>query len=665
VKPSEQNIHMRYFEEGAYERAQDIPDDATITDLIKQCAYMDRYNKYPALIYNVYGMKVTVSRQEFNEKIDTYAKALDAIGVKEGECVSLHGPFIPEMGYIVLALIQLGAWANILQLATPEEESERLTKDCKVGVVFDGMGLYHEARNVIEQGHFEKVLVISPSDSFGSGLRGKLMNVYLNSWAKKLDAVIPHDDKYLRLKDIEKLAEGYETAPRAEPDINRIALGTGSSRSTGAAKCSMVTNRAIISNILQIRNAVTTVNPDIVDTRDSEFSGYAYGQRFLSHLPFLSTSLSILFFLPLLYGMTIVCDPMAALTTENFYRSIFKTRPAQIISTGPESRSFFKMLRDSRDNRPLDFLVRYIIGGDGITNEDYYEFLDVLGRHGVQNPQDALSVGWGLSECFAALTSKLSEVEIPKDEKVRLVTSVGIPFPATRIAIFDDDGKELDYGERGEIWVNADVTPTVMTGYYMDDELTKKVLVKDENGTTWLHTGDIGELGSDGQLYYYCRKIDFLEKVNGKSVYTVDIANDVIHSDETIAAAHDNRSCKLTYDPDVRYCYVSKFPSADGTYLTSAHIVLRDKDADLNRVLTRINDKLSAYFPDNLIPAGYRVYEDFLPEAVKKIDRKLMDSYLDGYVRPSGTGCVPIAFAEDDNGLFAVEDNEIAEKIML
>lgn len=665
MKPSEQNIHMRYFEEDAFELAQDIPDDVTITDWIKERAYLDRFKDHPALIFDIYGMKVTVSREEFNEKIDTYAKAFDAIGVKEGECVSLYGPFIPEMGYIVLALIQLGAWANILQLATPEEDSERMTRNCKVGVIFDGMGLYNYARNVIDNDRYEKIVVVSPADSFGP-VRRKMINVYLEGWAKKLDAVIPHNDKYLRLDDILRLAKGYTTAPKAKSDINRIALATGSSGSTGAAKASMVTNKAIISNILQTRYAVTTVDPDVTNTIGCEFMGYSFGQRFLSHLPFLSTSLSILFFLPLTYGMTIVCDPTAALTTENFYNAIFKTRPAQIISTGPESRGFFKMLRESHEKRPLDFLVRFIIGGDGITNEDYYEFLDILGKHGVKDPQDALSVGWGLSECFAALTSKLSEVEIPKDEKTRLVTSVGIPFPATRLSIFDDDGNELDYGERGEIWVNADITPTVMTGYYMDDELTRQVLIKDENGVTWLHTGDIGELGSDGQLYYYCRKIDFLEKVDGKDIYTVDIANDVIHSDETIAAAHDNRSGTLSYDEDVRYCYVSKYPSTNGTYITSAHIVLRDNNADLNRVLTRIDDKLRRYFPSNLVPAGYRVYEEFLPEAVKKIDRKLLDSYLDGYVRPSDDGLVPVTYLEAPDGAFTVEEaGKVAEKIVL
>jgi len=664
-KPSEQNIHMRYFEEGAYERAQDIPQGTTITDLIKQCALDERYNKHPALIYHVYRFSVTVSREKFNEKIDLYAKALDALGVEEGECVAVYGPFVPEMGYVVLALVQLGAWANILQVMSPVEDSKRLTEDCRFAVVFDGMGLWHYAREVFDEDHFQKVVVISPSDSFAPPMRN-VMNVYLNWWAKKLDAVIPPTDKYLRLKDIMRLARPYETAPSVPYDVNRVALGTGSSGSTGAAKCSVVTNKAIISNVLQIRNAVTTIDREEVDSDDLEFSGYQYGQRFLSHLPFLSTSLSILFFLPLMYGMTVVCDPMAALTPKNFADSIFTFRPSQVLSTGSESRGLFKLLEDSHDKRSLDFVVRYIIGGDAITNEDYYEFLDLLGKYGVQDPQNMLSVGWGLSECFGALTSKLAEVEIPKDEKTRLVTSVGIPFPATKIAIFDEDGNELDYGQRGEIWVNADETPTVMAGYYKDDELNKEAFITDKNGTRWFHTRDIGELGSDGQLYYYCRTNDFLGKLDGDNVYTVDIANDVIHSAETITAAHENRSCALSYDPDIRYCFVSKFPVAQDRFITAAHIVLRDKNADLNHVLTRINDKLSAYFPSSWIPAGYRVYEDFLPEWVKKTDRKLLNSYVNDFVRPSDDGCVSVAFVQDDDGFFTlVEDSAMTEKAVL
>ena len=660
MKPSEEQIYMHYFEEGSYERAQDISEDKTITDLIKACAYDEKYTVSPALLYHIFGFKVTVSRAEVNAKIDMYAKALDAMGVKEGECVVMYGPYVPEMGYVLLALIQLGAWANILQIFSPIEDSERLTQDCRVAVICDGMGLYHYAKEVFDKPRFEKILVISPADAFPTILRGPL-NFFMYLRAKKLDAVIPHGPKFVRLKDVKRLAKPYKTAPKAPSDVNRIALGTGSSGSTGAAKCSVVSSKSIISNIQQIKCTITAADPDKVETVGVVYNGYEYGQRFLNHLPFLSTSLSILFFLPLRYGLTIICDPLAALSPKWFANSIFTYKPQQIISTGSESRGFFKYLDENQDKRSLDFVVRYIIGGDAITNEDYYEFLSLLGKYGVKDPATMLSSGWGLSECFGALTSQLGQAPIPADEKVRLVTSVGIPFPATTIGVFDDDGNELDYGERGEIWVNVDRTPTVMKGYYKDDELNKEVFVKDEKGTTWLRTADIGEFGSDGQLYYYARKNDFLVKTHdGRDVYTEDIANYALHSDETIAAAHNNKTGTLTYNPDIRYCYVSKYPTADG-YITTAHIVLRDKNADLNAVLTRLNEKLSRYFPSYLIPVGYRTYDEFLPEAVKKIDRKLLNSYLDGYVCPSDHGLIPVTLVKDEDGVYSEERAE--EKI--
>jgi long-chain acyl-CoA synthetase len=658
LKPSEQNIHLQYYEKEARERSQVIADDITITDLIKETA-CGVYSELPALIYHLNNMVTTVPRSKFIENIDTYAKALDSLGVKEGECVPLYGPFVPEMGYIILALIQIGAWANILMLNTSKEDMEKQTSESKVAVVFDGIGLYNNIRDTVEHERFEKVLVVSPSDSFGF-LQRNITDIYSNHIAKKLQAIIPNTKKYIRHDGVLRLAREYSVAPKAASITNRIAVGTGTSGTTGGAKCAVVTNEALISNIMQTKFAVAT--HDIYTTSIIQdgfsYSGYRAGQRFLSQWPFISTSLSSLFLLPLVNGMTLICDPMAAAKTENYYSSIFKFCPNQVISTGPETRRFFRLLKKSNEKRPLDFLIRYIIGGEGITNEDYYEYLDLLHKHGVKEPENVLSLGYGLSECFAAVTSKLSGMQIPKDEKIRLVPSVGIPFPATSIGVFDSHGNELDYGKRGEIRVNADISKTVMDKYYLCEELTDKVLVKDKNGVTWFHTNDIGEIGQDGQLFYYCRVDDFLETLNGTDIYSADIANYIIHNDKTLEALADNKGCELSFDEDVRYCFISKFNLVENKYVIAAHIVIKDKKADLNRILAKINKKLAKYFPANLIPVGYKVYEDFLPEALawNKTDRKLLSSYLNGYFQPSDNGLIPVRFYQDEiSGLFSVD----------
>jgi hypothetical protein len=149
---------------------------------------------------------------------------------------------------------------------------------------------------------------------------------------------------------------------------------------------------------------------------------------------------------------------------------------------------------------------------------------------------------------------------------------------------------------------------------------------------------------------------DYLETIDGVEVYAADIANYIIHGEETLVSAVNNREGALTFDADVRYCFVSGFLLAENKYALVAHIVLRDKKADLNGVLQRLETKLGAYFPDRLLPIGYRIYDDFLPDSMHKTDRKFMISQLDGYFQPSGNGLECVGFIKDESsGFYSVE----------
>ena len=76
--------------------------------------------------------------------------------------------------------------------------------------------------------------------------------------------------------------------------------------------------------------------------------------------------------------------------------------------------------------------------------------------------------------------------------------TVGIPFVHTTIKIVEPGTeKELPYGERGEVCINA---PCTMIGYYKQEEETRNVLHIHEDGKTWVHTGDIGVMDEDGFL---------------------------------------------------------------------------------------------------------------------------------------------------------------------
>ena len=79
-----------------------------------------------------------------------------------------------------------------------------------------------------------------------------------------------------------------------------------------------------------------------------------------------------------------------------------------------------------------------------------------------------------------------------------------------RGAIGDPDARGV-----GEVIARG---PNVMLGYYENEEATRR-----PSSTRWLHTGDLGRLDDDGNLYLVGRSKEIIVDTNGKNVYPDEI----------------------------------------------------------------------------------------------------------------------------------------------
>lgn len=149
-----------------------------------------------------------------------------------------------------------------------------------------------------------------------------------------------------------------------------------------------------------------------------------------------------------------------------------------------------------------------------------------------------VGTGYGLTEAPTAVTSE--DLEAPE-----LPNSCGRPLPQVSIQILGPSDEELGPGKVGEVCIGpasegpfAD-TYRPMLGYWNRPEESRAAL---RGGL--LHTGDMGMLDEDDNLYIKDRKNDLIIR-GGSNVYPAEVER-VLHEDPRVAA------CAVVGRPDDR-----------------------------------------------------------------------------------------------------------------
>ena len=167
----------------------------------------------------------------------------------------------------------------------------------------------------------------------------------------------------------------------------------------------------------------------------------------------------------------------------------------------------------------------------------------------------------GIIEVYGS-TEGIITSQAPEEAPGRLA-SVGRPLPGLDLRILDADDRPLGVGESGEV---VGRSRFAMLGYWKLPEATASAMWIDDEGNSWLRTGDIGRLDEEGYLYIVDRKKDLILS-GGQNIYPADI--------ETELMKH----------PDVIECAVIGVPSETWGESPLALVVVRDPKSNTGETM--------------------------------------------------------------------------------
>lgn len=130
---------------------------------------------------------------------------------------------------------------------------------------------------------------------------------------------------------------------------------------------------------------------------------------------------------------------------------------------------------------------------------------------------------YGLTEasptCFNAYFS---------DSISRKLTTVGTLMPYAHAKVVDQFGQIVPVGTRGELCIAG---YQLQKGYWNNPVKTDEVMVRDEDGILWLHTGDEAVLWEDGTCSITGRFKDIIIR-GGENIYPLEIEERLVQHGE-------------------------------------------------------------------------------------------------------------------------------------
>ncbi len=521
-----------------------------------------------------------LTMDRLKRETEEYAKSFKAIGVKKGDIVPICMQPNNEGLLVFFALNRIGAIPTFLNATANKNEIESYIKKFKAKNFITSSKFVENTDEIISDCDLNKVIVISPRDSFKEGMQvSELTSEYIDLFDKKFEET----DKKISLTTFKNIGKNYTGKIDEDVKAKDVAFICYTSGSTGEPKAIVLSNENIIAEMISLKKS-THMNLGIKGNSLQVVPfNYPYG--------FLISTL-----LPMFVGKTAALTPMLTLKTVVTYLKMYMPPYIQAIP------SFYSSLQLNEDAKDLDlsFLKYPVSGGDTLDitakkqNNEFYR------EHG---SRAKIKDGSGNGEGCGCLTTS---VVLGKENQ----HSVGKPIVGLNVKIVDPEtGKELEFGKVGRFCFSG---KNVMLEYYDDPEKTNEVKKVDENGVEWFYTDTYAHMDSKGWLYIDGRDRRFFITYDQEgSPYKVycDYVQSIL------------KECDEVFD-----CAVVKKPDDIRSFIAKAFIVLREDVEYTKELEEKIKLICGSQLQSCAIPAEYEVIDKLPLTRAEKVDYAILEN---------------------------------------
>ena len=489
------------------------------------------------------------------DRIDETALAFRKHGIKKGDIVSISLPTLPESVMCFYALNKIGAIPCMIDVRyTPAQMCEIIDRTHSKMLFIMGFSCIGLAA-AEAQLNVEKVVVCSGADSIPGVSRWYALGEWFNGRRK----VFWKHKKFCHWKDFIKTAQGKDESEPYHWIPDEMAALFHTSGTTGTVKSVMLTTENILHSTFPEPPVLNDISSD--DTVLCSLPIFAfYGANTLT--------------LAFSHGMRAVVIPIVP--REAFLKTVIKHKPQHIFSVP----AYWDVLAKEQDNKEdFSYLKTINIAGD-VLNTTYEKSInDFLRARGCRYD---VTIGYGMTETsgIIAFTPQGSPHQYEPGFS-------GKPVGGYEVKTFDD-----------EICVRSDMK---LLGYYQNEAATNE-LIQNHEGSLWLHTGDMGYVDNEGNVFVIGRKKRMFVRHDGSKLFPVEIEN-----------------C-LTKHPLVASCAVVPMqdPEHSESKLPKAFVVLKGTKVSAEELMAYCKDNL----PEHLVPAAIEFIDALPLNANGKVDYK-------------------------------------------